>query len=128
LLDAEFRNLETMTANDAVEAIEGLIVDTKQGGIGFRNHSAPLPNKLGYGWSEDLLWVQPETRCVNTNLTYSYTLFERSIDAHITDPGGFVNLDHEYPRTRTRVPQSDFNLYDSAYKATWVSNVWSILL
>jgi hypothetical protein len=131
LLEAQYRNLATFTINDAVEPVEGLIVDTKQGGIGFRNHSAPMPNKLGYRWSEDLLWVQPETRCVDTNLSYSFTLSKDSLntigESHLTDLGGFVNVDHEYPWTKTGVPQSEFNLYDNAYKAAWASNVWSML-
>lgn len=36
-----YRPLSVIVADDAWEVAEGLIIDTKSGGIGFRNHSLP---------------------------------------------------------------------------------------
>ena len=46
LVDA-FRWLEPLVLNDAVEAKEGLIVDTKRGRLAFRHHRTP--NNVGEG-------------------------------------------------------------------------------
>ena len=40
-LVSSFRNMESLILNNATEPVEGLIVDTKKGGIGFRNHTVP---------------------------------------------------------------------------------------
>ena len=40
------------------------------GGIGFRNHTAPTGFSNGAEWVEDLTWVEPVTSCVDTNLTF----------------------------------------------------------
>ena len=36
-----YQHISTITMDDNILLVEGLIVDTKDGGIGFRNHSAP---------------------------------------------------------------------------------------
>jgi hypothetical protein len=52
-----FRNMDSLILNNATEAVEGLIVDTKKGGIGFRNHTVPPSFKHGVTWEEDILFV-----------------------------------------------------------------------
>ena len=52
-----FQYLSTVILNDAIEPFEGLIVDTKSGSIGFRNHTVPDGAGLGAEWSEDLLFI-----------------------------------------------------------------------
>lgn len=49
--------------------IDGLVVDIKRGKIGFRNHILRVPSDYGLTWTERLLFVEPRTECVNTNLS-----------------------------------------------------------
>ena len=120
-----FRPLDLLLLNDAVEAVDGLVVDTKVGGVGFRNHTAPTGLPYGATWSEDLLFIQPETQCVNTNLTLDFTLRSRSIWLEVgavvlTDRGGFVNLAREQPKHEKG--QSNPDLRGRAYGAAWKHN------
>lgn len=69
-----YRQIASLVLEDDFIAIEGLVVDMKTGGIGFRNHSAPPVSPFGSEWSEDLLFVEPETVCVDTNLTLDFTV------------------------------------------------------
>lgn len=53
-------------------------------------------------WEEDLLFIEPVTRCVDTNLTLDYNSTASYISAvdkvvYMTDKGGFVHLAHEVP-------------------------------
>jgi hypothetical protein len=50
-----YRQISTMITNNEVLLVEGLIVDMVNGGIGFRNHSAPPVTPFGSTWSEDIL-------------------------------------------------------------------------
>jgi hypothetical protein len=68
-----FRSIQSLVLNNATEAIEGLVVDTVQGQVGFRNHSATLQFEHGATWSEDILFIQPQSVCVDTNLTLDFT-------------------------------------------------------
>src|SRR5204863_7900143 len=47
------------------------IIDVVNGGVGFRNHTVPTNPRMKYGatWTEDLLWIEPVTACVDTNWT-----------------------------------------------------------
>jgi hypothetical protein len=93
----------------------------KDGGIGFRNHSAPAWKEHGSTWAEDILFVVPETVCVDTNLTLDYaiprTRSERDLAPsnvarlNITDRGGFVDLDHKYPQYERDNVQEDPRLW-----------------
>ena len=42
-----FRSLESLILHDTIEPIEGIIADTINGGVGYRNHTAPM--SLTYG-------------------------------------------------------------------------------
>ncbi|KAL1976221.1 hypothetical protein VTN31DRAFT_2503 [Thermomyces dupontii] len=55
-----FRMISSKILADDYLAVEGLVVDMKNGGIGFRNHSAPPWTPYGSTWSEDLLFIEPE--------------------------------------------------------------------
>lgn len=91
-----YRNVQSVLLNDEIKAVDGLIVDTEVGRLGFRNHTVPLGLEHGASWSEDILFLEPETVCVDTNLTMDYTHQTRTVSKntgfHITDHGGFVNL------------------------------------
>ena len=69
-----FRQLGSLVLDDTIEAVEELIANTIDGGVAFRNHTLPMGVPLGAVWSEDLLVMEPETQCVNTNLTIDFTL------------------------------------------------------
>lgn len=126
----EYRQVQNMVLNSAIEPVEGLIVDTQNGGVGFRNHTTPSPVTYGSTWSEDLLFVEPQTACVDMNLTIDFSLnFSSSAPSSniqnvvLTDRGGFANLIQTYPEYNHDDPQSDIQLWQRAYKAAWLSNV-----
>lgn len=118
--------MRSLALDNAILVVEGLVVDAVNGGVGFRNHTVPLGFKHGATWVEDLLFIEPETSCVDTNLTLNNTVNNTDLSASgalfLTDRGGFINLNKTHPdvdyeddwRT-TRIPQS-------AYRAAWAHN------
>lgn len=137
-LVSSFRDLQTLALNNAIEPVEGLVVDTVSGGIGLRNHTVPRGFQHGVTWREDLLFLEPETVCVDTNLTVDFTVAltpnagfgtEGTIVDQIwlTDRGGFVNINHTFPLFDTSDTQSNADLLGRAYKAAWLNNVNTML-
>jgi hypothetical protein len=132
-LVGSFRNMESIVLSNAYQPVEGLIVDTINGGIGFRNHTVPTRFQYGVTWDEDLLFIEPETVCVDTNLTIDFqisnspnstTIVENLV---LTDRGGFANLIRSWPEVDLSNPQNDSDLYGRAYKAAWLNNVYTML-
>ncbi|ETI21274.1 hypothetical protein G647_07619 [Cladophialophora carrionii CBS 160.54] len=131
-----FRYLSNMVLNNAVEPVEGLVVDTVTGGIAFRNHSVPQGISLGAEWTEDLLWVEPETACADTNISVEFriplgngfTVLTDLANISLVDNGGFANLVQEYPYINVTNAQNDPNLEGRAYKAAWLVNVYTMLV
>ena len=124
-----FRHLDSIVLWDSITAIEGLVVDAKSGGVGFRNHTLPVDLQAGREakWHEDLLFVEPVTTCVDTNVTIDYTVSSESFndtagDYRLTDRGGFVNLNHTYPYYDLSNPQANPDLWGRAYKAAVINN------
>ncbi|KAE9364574.1 hypothetical protein N431DRAFT_388781 [Stipitochalara longipes BDJ] len=130
-----FRGMQTLGLDNSVEAIEGLVVDTVSGGIGFRNHTVPPGFQFGVTWDEDLLFIEPETVCVDTNTTIDYAIGGvinlnstfPIVNLTLTDRGGFVNINHTYPEANLSNPQKNPDLWTRAYKAAWMTNVYSML-
>lgn len=131
-----YRNLYTVLLRNTTEAYEGLVVDTINGGVGFRNHTIPPASPYGSTWTEDILFVQPETRCVDTNLTIDYTLVESKVPGTtvgvgnriwLTDRGGFSSLEKNYNWHNIRNGQDDAQLYERAYTAAWMNNLLSMM-
>jgi hypothetical protein len=61
---SEFQFFQDFIVDSRAQAVEGIIVSTDETpGIGFRNHTLPPSSEFGYAWSEDLLWLEPETAC-----------------------------------------------------------------
>jgi hypothetical protein len=122
-----YRQLQTMILDNRQEVIEGLVVDTITGGVGLRNHTVPIDVPYGATWSEDLLFLEPETQCVNTNLTFDFSISSQSgatfQDLVLTDRGGFSNLTLVYPEPDLSDPQSNPDLWGRAYKGAWMNNV-----
>jgi hypothetical protein len=127
-----YRQISTLVLEDDYLAIEGLVVDMKNGGIGFRNHSAPPVVPFGSEWSEELLFVEPETVCVDTNLTLDFTIPENVgsflpiSNLVLTDRGGFANLTLKYPEWDRGDTQKFPELFLRAYKAAWINNAWTM--
>ena len=120
-----FRYLQSFVLNNKDEAVEGLIVSTTdRPGIGFRNHTLPTDSTLGYTWSEELLWLEPETACTNLNITYEYTMpvpsdYEYDSNSmptgRLVDRGGIVDLPMEYPLLDHEPTQSNAQLLSRSW-------------
>lgn len=128
-----FRPMQSLVLNAAIQPVEGLIVDTVNGGIGLRNHTVPPGFKYGASWEEDILFIEPETVCVDTNTTIDYTVASNPnstvsvVDLVLTDRGGFVNINRSYPLIDLSDPQKNAKLYERAWKAAWMTNAWTML-
>ncbi|KFY21955.1 hypothetical protein V493_06962 [Pseudogymnoascus sp. VKM F-4281 (FW-2241)] len=128
------RTLQSLILNNKIELIEGLVVDTINGGIGFRNHTIPVQTEFGSVWHEDLLWVEPVTECVDTNLTIEFeSLFHLTMDmpgeqSFLVDNGGIVNLSPDYPFIDQNDTQGDPQLHATAYRAAAFNNALTALL
>ncbi|KAJ7490557.1 hypothetical protein FB451DRAFT_621972 [Mycena latifolia] len=99
---SQFSTTESLILRTGIFAVGGLIVDTDTPGIGLWNHTLPTDMPHGAVWSEDVLWLEPVSACVDTNLTIDYTLHQiasmNDVEAfNITDHGGFFNLTRDYP-------------------------------
>ena len=132
-----FRQVTSLVLNDAIEPVEGLIVDTKNGGVGFRNHTAPQGLSNAAEWDEDILFIEPETVCVDTNITLEFMLHPKrsgepdstGTTAHTTlvDQGGFVNINHALPSFSTDDNQANARLQERAYAAAWMLNTLTMI-
>ncbi|KAH6961737.1 hypothetical protein BKA56DRAFT_647759 [Ilyonectria sp. MPI-CAGE-AT-0026] len=132
-----FRLLQSLALDDEVRPIEGLVVDGKKGRIGLRNHTLPVGYSRGVMWSEDLLFLEPEVECVDTNTTIDFSISFGSVsdasasislsNVTLTDRGGFVNINTTDPSNdqRNGINQPDLNT--RAYQAAWLTNKYSML-
>ncbi|KAK4099199.1 hypothetical protein N658DRAFT_508848 [Parathielavia hyrcaniae] len=98
-LKSGYRQIGMFVLNPTLQVVDGLVVDAKNGGVGFRNHTvAVLVHEYGSSWTEDLLFVDPETQCVDLNFTFDYHLSQIDTsrlpprDVLLTDHGGFSAL------------------------------------
>ena len=130
-----FRILDSRVLEEKQFPVQGLVVDMINGGIGFRNHTVPRGLDQGAEWSEDLLFLQPETACVDTNLTLEFTVPDSSAlgkfsadEVFLVDNGGFANLNQQYPAMSMQDNQNHPQLRGRAYKAAWLLNVYSALI
>ncbi len=127
-----FQYLSTVVLNDAIEPFEGLIVDTKSGSIGFRNHTVPDGAGLGAKWSEDLLFIEPETQCVSMNISLEFRVpmsndYETLVNITLVDNGGMTEFVQKYPFLDLSDAQRDPQLHNRAYKAGWMTNIYNML-
>jgi len=125
MLQAKLTTSESLILRDDIFAIEGLIVDlhTKSPGIGLWNHTMPTL-RHGGTWSQNMLWLEPVSSCVNTNLTVDYILrgspYSGTTEFNLTDRGGFANLTRDYPGLNRDGQHID--IYQHAYKGAALSN------
>jgi hypothetical protein len=130
-INGGYRQLATLILDEGPQVIEGLVVDMDSGGIGFRNHTVPksVP-AYGATWEEDILFVQPETQCVNLNVTmdFQYDSTAANGTAVLTDRGGFSALSRQAPSMN--IPsngQGKVNLRERAYNAAWLNNFLTLV-
>lgn len=113
---------------------EGIVADMEQGGIGIRNHTIPIPKgdiirQQGATWDEDILWLEPDISCVNTNLSLHVTVGSSdnstAYGGHdigrlaLVDQGGWADLRHGNPGNSWKPPQP--NNLDTRWQADWVA-------
>jgi hypothetical protein len=124
-----YRQVSQLILEDDIRAVEGLIVDTKIGRVGFRNHTVPVDAPDGAKWTEYILFIEPEAHCVNTNLTldYFYRANETGLGEFanwaLVDHGGFVNLPYVKPIVHPSNFQTDPAFRDRAFRAAWSHNM-----
>lgn len=130
---SHFRQISSLSLERKVTLVEGLVVDAENGGVGFRNHSAPPVKDFGSEWSEDILFIEPETQCADTNLTLDFMLPKYNSTTSeianlvLTDRGGFVNHAHKGPKPTVTDPQNDPDLYARAHTAAWYNNAMTMV-
>lgn len=130
----QYRQLESLILEDKHLLVEGLIVDAKVGGLGFRNHTVPAVTQ-GATWQEDILFVEPEAVCVGNNLTidfairHNYTAGNSLIaDLRLVDQGGFVNINTTLPDYDEENPQENPELRRRAELGAWLNNANTMLI
>ncbi|KAF7373476.1 hypothetical protein MSAN_00557300 [Mycena sanguinolenta] len=130
ILAPQFATTESLILRNGIFAVDGLIVDLDNPGIGLWNHTLPVGTSRGATWSEDVLWLEPVSECVDTNLTIDYVLEDAAYSANqvdnynLVDHGGFYNLTSTYP-TLDRNGQN-ISLQQHAYKGAVLSNFYTM--
>ncbi|KAI2278777.1 hypothetical protein LOZ05_000374 [Ophidiomyces ophidiicola] len=132
-LVGSYKQMDNLLLKDGYLLVEGLVVDNKNNGIGFRHHTVPSPLKYGGVWSEDLLFIQPSTKCIDTNITVDFTIPDISTNStmqnvKLVDHGGFSKLNTTYPQYDHEDPQKNPDLYRRAYKAAYLHNALTMLI
>lgn len=127
-----FVHVDSLLSREGLVAIEGLVADMTSGGIGFRNHTAPVGTAYGAEWTEHILWVEPEVSCANTNLSVVLTLGDLKLSSDIVDSvqvvddGGFARLRHGDPEW-LNLTYSSPNVRLRAETTAWASNIFTAM-
>lgn len=111
---------QSFLLDNRLQAIDGVIIDTRNGGVGFRNHSVPTGISQATTWTENLLWVEPITSCVDLNLSIEFQLDQRGRDvkeAFLVDEGGLNALSGISTRYDESKPQDNPDLFGRAHYA-----------
>jgi hypothetical protein len=131
-LKSGYRQVDILILDSTIQLVDGLIVDAKSGGVGFRNHTAPATfHEYGTTWTEDILFMEPEMQCVDLNITFDFELSQNNTSRltprkiALVDHGGFSALSRTSPDLS--IPengngQGDLDLRERAYKAAWANN------
>lgn len=136
LLTRAYKWLATTVMNNKYGLFEGIIADTKSGGVGFRNHFVPsFTLQYGFEWEEDILWMELVTECVDSNLTSRFTgtlgALRGNQSGDVIDRGGFANIARLAlnPEDPSLLPdgQRHHMLYERAYLMAWYTNVQAML-
>jgi hypothetical protein len=119
----QFRVISNLILEDRPLLVEGLIVDMLGGGVGFRNHSVPPLQSYASAWEEDILFLEPETHCVDTNLTIDTD----ANGLYLTDRGGLVHLKSSESIWFKKNEQKDLTLQERAFVAAHQTNLNTML-
>lgn len=137
-----FRSLTSLVKDNGISLVDGLVVDMKTGGIGFRNHTAPLNLRYGAEWEEDITFLEPETVCVDLNMTLETqvedlgeTFNSSKPRAYLIDQGGYVNIQKASPYLPgwfddlqiALMEDGDPSLEGRAFRAGWWTNAQFML-
>ncbi|EXK29547.1 hypothetical protein FOXG_11880 [Fusarium oxysporum f. sp. lycopersici 4287] len=125
-----FRPLESFALREDIRPVEGLIVDSENGGVGLRNHTLPVGHTQGATWTEDLLFLEPETECVNLNVSIDFEISTSSKSSSgiavtklfMTDHGGLVHINKTNPEHDAENNGNKPDLKTRAYQAAWYTN------
>ncbi|KAF2868844.1 hypothetical protein BDV95DRAFT_500206 [Massariosphaeria phaeospora] len=133
IMVSAYRSISSHVTEDTQIAVEGLVLDYKNAGIGFRNHTLPVGLKHGAAWTEDLMFIEPHSSCVNTNLSIEFSIngtlsqgASRFTDIYLVDNGGFFELNTTYPFYDRANGQENPDIQARAYKAAYLNNAWSM--
>ncbi|KAK2764406.1 hypothetical protein FQN54_009100 [Arachnomyces sp. PD_36] len=126
-----YRGVDNLIPRENITIVEGAIVDMESGGIGFRNHTLPSRLTDGASWNEDLLWLEPDIACVNTNLSLEAVLGDPGDPTlshlskfELVDDGGFADLRLGNPYDSWEdIPYSDPDVRTRADRTAWLHNV-----
>ena len=126
----ESRAIQSLITQEKIVLVEGLVVDMRNSpGIGFRNHTIPVGLEHGGTWTEDLTWIEPVTRCADTNLSIQFRDENVVDDVYdkvafsVIDRGAFTGLDIHTLESPPWVDNQTLNLYGRAHKAARMHNV-----
>jgi hypothetical protein len=113
---------------DDYKVVEGGIVDPINGGYGFYNHSIPKGITHRAEWDTDLLWMEPESKCVDNNFSIVYTIGWEGDgmpvkEASIRDYGGLKDIPPEAPYIDLNRTQTAPMLQARAWKAALIMNL-----
>ncbi|KAK5198630.1 hypothetical protein LTR92_001101 [Exophiala xenobiotica] len=133
-----FRPMGSMILDDSVSLVDGLIVDMHKGGVGFRKHTVPAGLHYGAEWDEDILFIEPETVCVDMNMTIEVQIPEivntyngSAPNSYLVDQGGWAKMNITNPyldpwfedMQTALLNDGNPSLQGRAYRAGWVTNV-----
>ncbi|KAI8584774.1 hypothetical protein K450DRAFT_217977 [Umbelopsis ramanniana AG] len=102
----ELTNIQSFLLSDSITAAEGIVVDmTSTPGVGIVQHTFPSDNQGGQ-WYRDVLWLEPATECVDTNLTIQFKLSDDlttpvNNSMVLVDKGGLFDLTTTQPDAYT---------------------------
>ncbi|KAK5247498.1 hypothetical protein LTR40_011868, partial [Exophiala xenobiotica] len=109
-----------------------------KGGVGFRKHTVPAGLHYGAEWDEDILFIEPETVCVDMNMTIEVQIPEivntyngSAPNAYLVDQGGWAKMNITNPyldpwfedMQTALLNDGNPSLQGRAYRAGWVTNV-----
>jgi hypothetical protein len=75
---SRFSITESLILRTGIFAIRGLVVDMDNPGIGLWNRTLPTETPHGGVWPADVLWLEPVSACVDTNLSLDYMVEDDS--------------------------------------------------
>ena len=94
-------------------------------GLDSATTQVPSGLLLGCSWTESLLWIEPESACIDTNITLEYSVSGQNQADHpkLVDHGGFTYLTRDYPFVDMNATQTRPELLARAWKGAVLNNL-----